>query len=234
MSSGWPDFLDSLTGRYSSPLTFAFQWWHYNVPLLDRIRQTVPAPGSILEVGTGTGALSVFLAAQGYEVLGIDNDAQVIQRATALAEYFHVQCRFALADAFDLTQHAGKYDLAFSSGVIEHFPMEQGVRMLGQQARAARYVVVAVPTWHALKYDPMTEPSGARPIRLGALKRMCEQAELEILKEFGYGIPQGVFSAVYRHLLPHVAQWLLQNHLSYACTIGCIARSRTWKASPGA
>ena len=80
MSSGWPDFLDSLTGRYSSPLTFAFQWWHYNVPLLDRIRQTVPAPGSILEVGTGTGALSVFLAAHGYEVLGIDNDAQVIQR----------------------------------------------------------------------------------------------------------------------------------------------------------
>jgi len=166
VSIPWPEFLERLQGRYPSLLALAFAWWHYNVPLLERVRQIVSAPANILEVGTGTGALAVFLAAHGYEVLGIDNDPQVIEKAREFAEYFHVPCRFELGDAFNLAAYRGRFDLAFSSGVIEHFPAEDASRMLREQGTAARYVLVAVPTWFALKNDPLTEASGARPIRL--------------------------------------------------------------------
>ncbi len=232
MSITWPEFLEGLQGRYPSLLAFAFDWWHYNVPLFERIRQIVPAPASILEVGTGTGALAVLLAGYGYEVLGIDNDQQVIARARVLAEYLRTPCRFELGDALDLSAYAAKFDLAFSSGVIEHFSAETAMRMLREQGQAARYVLVAVPTWFALKNDPFTEASGARPIRLKELKRICQLAGLEVLKGFGYGTPGGAFSVIYRHLLPHVVQWVLQNRLSYACTVGCIARSRSVAVSP--
>jgi SAM-dependent methyltransferase len=232
VSIPWTEFLDGLRGRHPSLLAFAFDWWHYNVPLLERIRQIVSAPARIIEVGTGTGALAVFLAAHGYDVLGIDNDSQVIEKARGFAEHFHVPCRFEVADAFNLAAYRGSFDLAFSSGVIEHFPAEDASRMLREQGTAARYVLVAVPTWFALKNDPLTEASGARPIRLRGLKRICRRAGLEVLKGFGYGTPDGSFSVVYRHLLPHVVQWVLQNRLSYACTVGCIARSRTRGAWP--
>jgi SAM-dependent methyltransferase len=232
VSITWPEFLEGLQGRYPSLLAFAFDWWHYNVPLFERIRQTVPAPASILEVGTGTGALAVFLAAHGYEVVGIDNDPQVIERARKLAEYFRAPCRFELGDAFDLGAYAAKFDLAFSSGVIEHFSVEDATRMLRQQGKSAHYVLVAVPTWFALKNDPLTEASGARPIRLTELRCICRRAGLEVLKGFGYGTPDGMFSVIYRHLLPHIVQWVLQNRLSYACTVGCIARPRRYAVSP--
>ncbi len=233
MSIPWPEFLEGLQGRYPSTPAFAFAWWHYNVPFFEKIRRIVPAPASILEVGTGTGALAVFLAAHGYEVVGIDNDPQVIERARRFAEYFRVSCRFELGDAFDLSAYAAKFDLAFSSGVIEHFSVEDAARMLREQGKAAHYVLVAVPTWFALKNDPLTEASGARPIRLKELKRICRRAGLDVIKGFGYGKPDGMFSAIYWYLLPRIIQWVLQNHLSYACTVGCVARARQDETSRG-
>ena len=227
----WTEFLERLQGRYPTPLAFGFAWWHYNLPLLQRIRQLLPAPASILEVGTGTGALAVLLAAHGYRVLGIDIDATVVDGARQLAEHFHVPCRFERADAFDLGGYADQFDLAFSSGVIEHFSTADATRMLREQGKAARHVLVAVPTRHALRSDPFADESGARPMRLPEVKRLCAQAGLELVKGFGFGTPDGGFSPIYRHLLPHIVQWVLQNHLSYACTVGCIARARR-AASP--
>lgn len=233
MSMPWPEFLDRLRGRYPSLLAFAFDWWHYNVPLLDRIRQAVPPPASVLEVGTATGALAVLLAAHGYEVVGIDKDPQVVESAREFAELFRVSCRFEVGDGFDLAAYASRFDLAFSAGVIEHFPPEGAVRMLREKARAARYVLAAVPTWFALRNDPLTEASDARPIRLPELRRLFRQAGLEVVKGFGYGVPDGRFSVVYRYLLPRGIQWVLQNRLSYACTVGCIGRPRAGRVGTG-
>lgn len=226
MSVPWAQLLEEVRARHPNLLAFAFNWWHYNLPLLQRIRQAVPAPARILEVGTGTGALAVLLAAHGYEVLGIDTDAQAIEKAKGFAEHFHVFCQFEVGDGFNLGAYAGRFDLAFSVGVIEHFPEPDAVRMLREKGSAATFVLAAVPTRFALRNDPLTGPSGARPIRLGELRRLFDEAGLTILKAFGYGTPDGLFSLAYRFLLPHAAQLVLQNRLSYACTVGCLGRSQ--------
>lgn len=224
MSVPWTQLLEKLRARHPSLLAFALDWWHYNLPLLQHIRQAVPAPARILEVGTGTGALAVLLAAHDYEVLGIDTDAQVIEKARGFAEHFHVPCRFEIGDGFNLARYHDKFDLAFSSGLLEHFPAKEAARMLREKARAATYVLGVVPTRFALRNDPLTGPSGARPIRLRELRRLFDEAGLAVLKAFGYGTPDGPFSLAYRFLLPHAAQLVLQNRLSYACTVGCLGR----------
>ena len=54
-----------------SLVAFAHEWWHYNAPFFENLRATVSPPARILEVGTGTGALSILLAAYGYDEVAI-------------------------------------------------------------------------------------------------------------------------------------------------------------------
>jgi ubiquinone/menaquinone biosynthesis C-methylase UbiE len=228
MTESWPDLLDKYRGNYPSLLAFSFEWWHYNLPLLNRMREIVQPPGRILEVGTGTGALAIFLSALNYDVLGIDIEPRVVEQAKGLAKHFSVSCRFEVADAFDLASYERKFDLAFSAGVIEHFSSEDAAHMLREKGRAAKYVVAAVPTWFALRNDRLAEASDARIIKLKELKAIFELAGLEVFGTFGYGIPDGKVATFLRYLLPYVFQWFLQNRLSYACTIGCVGRSRNY------
>ncbi len=226
MSINWAKLLDETRGRYPSLVAFAFEWWHYNAPLLRYLQRTVPPPSRILEVGTGTGALAVLFAAHGYEVVGIDKDPEVIAGAKAFADYFRVLCRFEVADGFDLAAYANRFDLAFSSGVIEHFPAEDAVRLLREKGRVAPHVLAVVPTTFALRNDPITERSGARSIPLPELKELFAGANLDVVRWFGYGWPRGTVSRAVRYLLPPALQWILQNHLSYAATIACLGRAR--------
>jgi hypothetical protein len=49
----WSEFLQDLQSRYPSQLAFAAEWWHYNAPLIERIRAAVPAGSWLLEIGPG-------------------------------------------------------------------------------------------------------------------------------------------------------------------------------------
>jgi hypothetical protein len=87
---------------------------------------------------------------------------------------------------------------------------------------AAHNVMALVPTWHALRNDPMTEPTHARRIWRPELERIFKGAGLRITRRFGYGVPDGALARIYRSILPGAAQWFVQNRLSYAATLGCI------------
>jgi len=226
MAMPWSEFLADLQGRHGSLLAFAYDWWLYNAPLVERIQQAVPPPAKILEVGAATGAISVILAARGYDVVGIDIDETVLDGARKFAEHFRMPCRFEVADGFDLGGYAGQFDLAFSAGVLEHFPEEQAVRMLREKAKAATRALAIVPTTFALRNDPFTEASDARPMTIPKLTRQFRLAGIAVEKRFGYGVPDDWFSGIYRSLLPGVVQLVLQNRLSYACTVGCVGVSR--------
>jgi len=220
----WSGHLDAVRDCHRHPLAFAQHWSLLNAPLLERIRQAVRPPARLLEVGVGTGCLATLLSAQGYDVLGVDADATVVDGARDFAAKLGVSCRFEVADGFHLERYRGQFDLACSLGVIEHFSADQAVQLLRQQAASARKVLAMVPTWHSLKNDPLTGPSNARSIWRPELHRLFAEAGLLVEKTFGYGVPGGAFSVLYQYALPGAAQLWLQNRRSYACSIGCVGR----------
>lgn len=58
--------------------------------------------GPVLDVGCGTGELSLFLARRGHDVLGIDLSSLAIRQARQKARWRRIDARFLLWDALDL------------------------------------------------------------------------------------------------------------------------------------
>lgn len=58
--------------------------------------------GPVLDVGCGTGELSLFLAGEGHDVLGIDLSPRAIAQAREKARWRRVRAQFLVMDALDL------------------------------------------------------------------------------------------------------------------------------------
>lgn len=63
------------------------------------LRYELPSQSSVLDVGCGTGSLSVLLGEQGHAVTGLDLSAKMLQQARCKAERHGVAVQFVLADA---------------------------------------------------------------------------------------------------------------------------------------
>jgi len=97
--------------------------------------------GKALEVGCGTGTNSLWLAARGFEVLGLDVAPLAIGAAQAkLAEASEVSCRFEVRDFLSEELEDGPFDFAFDRGVFHTFDEHE------DRARfAARIAALLVP-----------------------------------------------------------------------------------------
>ncbi|MFH0905263.1 MAG: class I SAM-dependent methyltransferase [bacterium] len=103
----------------------------------------------ILEVGTGSGAMSIFFSWLGLDVTGIDVDPQVIDKAKQESARLNGRAQFAAADAFQLPYPDNSFELIFHQGVLEHFSDDDIHRMLTEQLRVAPRVVFSVPNqWY--------------------------------------------------------------------------------------
>jgi SAM-dependent methyltransferase len=81
-----------------------------------------PAPARVADLGCGTGTLSVLLAAEGYDVRGIDLSPEMVARAEAKAEAAGVAATFAVGDASDPQLPAGSFDVVLSRHVLWALP----------------------------------------------------------------------------------------------------------------
>jgi SAM-dependent methyltransferase len=97
-----------------------------------------PAPARIADLGCGTGTLSVLLAAEGYDVAGIDLSPEMIVRAKAKAAGH--DATFAVGDAADPELPAGSFDVVLSRHVLWALPdpaagLARWVRLLAPGGR---------------------------------------------------------------------------------------------------
>jgi ubiquinone/menaquinone biosynthesis C-methylase UbiE len=102
--------------------------------------QEIPriAGASFLEVGSGSGRISLALARRGAQVTLLDNSQPAIDLSKGIFARHGLQAGFVMASAFEMPLPDGSFDVVWNSGVIEHFLFEDQVRMLREMLRVLK------------------------------------------------------------------------------------------------
>jgi len=106
---------------------------------------TSSAPRKILEVGAGTGTMSIFLSHLGLEVTTLDNNQEVLAQADEMKQRFGGKNILVEGDAFHLPFPDQSFDVVFHQGLLEHFSNEEIHQLLKEHLRVAPVVWLSVP-----------------------------------------------------------------------------------------
>lgn len=104
----------------------------YTLPLV----RTLPGKISTLEVGSGSGRLSCFLASHGYHTTCLDYSPNALGVAVRNYRLAENQGNFIMADAERLPFSDNSFDVVLSTGLLEHFIDPQPV--VNEMARVLR------------------------------------------------------------------------------------------------
>jgi len=102
-------------------------------------------PQTVLEIGAGTGTMSVFLSTLGINVTTLDNDSRVLEVAKQAKQIFGGQNQLVKGDAFKLPFADNSFDIIFHQGLLEHFSDEDIHNLLKENLRVAKTVIFSVP-----------------------------------------------------------------------------------------
>lgn len=222
MVQRWRDYFQGHGAYNASWLQTAVPHWGFHETLYGMIQRECKTPARLLDVGCGPGWSAMYLAALGYEVLGIDNEATLVELANQQSERLGSPARFIVADAFDLSHLYGQFDLAYSCGVLEHFDREITIQLLQEQAKCAQHVVIQIPTRYTRYAGGITDE---RIYSINELAAIVEEAGLEVVSRFGYGELNATrIHKLLRQLLPRAFWRLLQNR-GYAYAIAVIGKT---------
>ena len=96
--------------------------------LMEFVGSGAVAPGRALEVGCGRGTNAMWLARQGFSVLGVDVASLAIEQACAKAAGAALDCRFETLDFLSDTVAGGPFDFVFDRGCFHVFdePRDRG------------------------------------------------------------------------------------------------------------
>lgn len=82
-------------------------------------------PCRAIDLGCGAGANAIYLAQNGFEVVGVDYSQAALEKASARAEDAGVQIDFVLDDLTDLRHVSGTFDFLLDYGVLDDLRMAQ-------------------------------------------------------------------------------------------------------------
>jgi len=133
-------------------------------------------PKKVLEVGAGTGIMSVFLSQMGVEVLTIDNDPIILKQAQKIKEMFGGKNELMQGDAFSLNFPDNSQDIIFHQGLLEHFSDKQIHQLLNEHLRIAPVVWFSVPNC----FYPKCDLGNERLMSKSAWEKILQLYKIEI------------------------------------------------------
>ncbi len=115
-------FYDHLGSRWLADSSHAIALLVAEAPVkLDYARSVVgSAPQRILDIGCGAGLVTVPLAADGHEVVGVDRSEPSLAIARHHAAHHGVHAEFRVQDALALDELDATFDVALLLDVLEH------------------------------------------------------------------------------------------------------------------
>ena len=102
--------------------------WDTNEPdknLVELINSKIVSPCKALEIGCGTGTNSLWLARQGFSMLGVDVSQEAVDRANRKKEDPSLRCEFALMDFLHDESLPPSFDFVFDRGCFHVFDQEE-------------------------------------------------------------------------------------------------------------
>lgn len=93
------------------------------------------APARILDLGCGSGWLSVLLARNAFDVTGVDVAAQAINLARDWAQQESLAIDFQVKDLANLDFQPDSFDACVANSIFEHFPLEM-TKVIFQQLKS--------------------------------------------------------------------------------------------------
>ena len=109
-----------------------------------------------VELGCGRGDLSILLAQRGVEITLLDTSSLALGQARRRLERLGLAGRLLQADFLEETGDLnGRFDLALSAGVVEHFVGPSRRRAMAAHVRVLRrggLAMISVPNAHCLPY----------------------------------------------------------------------------------
>lgn len=224
MSERWKEYFNGHKAFDPNWLQSAVPHWGFHEALYGNILQYCPTGGRILDVGCGPGWSTMYLASKGFVSLGVDNEKTLVELARARASRLESPALFEVADAFDLSAYHGKFDLAFSCGVLEHFDRDTTVQLLAEQARCAKHVIIQIPTRYTAYAGGITDE---RIYSVGELAKIVRDSGMVVESTFGYGeLSATSIHKLLRLGLPR-ALWRMAQNAGYAYAIAAVGRSQS-------
>lgn len=128
------------------PSSFAEQF-------LSIVKSLFPEGSSFLEVGSGSGEISGYLALHGYNVTLLDKSREALALSKRFFEKYELSGQFIEGNLFDIPLETQSFDCVWNSGVMEHFSDEEIVKGLQEMKRVSRNkVIVIVPNALSVPY----------------------------------------------------------------------------------
>jgi cyclopropane fatty-acyl-phospholipid synthase-like methyltransferase len=120
--SRWYDWLFRIVKWFRVPI----HWVFGTHPELEQLVESGRIqPGRAIDLGCGTGREVIYLAQNGFEVIGVDISPTAIAMAQTAAEKARVSAKFIVDDLTDLSHVDGKFDLMLDYGALNDLNQAQ-------------------------------------------------------------------------------------------------------------
>jgi SAM-dependent methyltransferase len=134
---------DRFKGRYETHDTP----WDIGQPdfnLIYAVINTPIKPCNAVDIGCGTGDNAIWLAQQGFQVLGIDTSEIAIERAKEKASKANAKCIFLVSNILKSQIEGAPFGFVFDRGLFHVFESDEQRNTPGPPQRRARDIVNAV------------------------------------------------------------------------------------------
>lgn len=181
--------------------------------------QQLPCAANILEVGCGTGQLTIFLSIKNRKTIGIDLSRNSLMKGMEFRDKFNLKnAKFLQMDIFDIAFKNESFDYIFCNGVLHHtYDARGGFEILCNLLKKDGYIAVGLYNKFG-RFITNFQKSIFKIFKKNIEKKDNEKKAVWFMDQFRNPFETG-------HSVGEVLEWFEENRIKYINSIPKISFS---------